>query len=223
MFQQELPLPFTWGGERKGAGRPRTKGGMSHEARKRVTQHSPVHVTMRVVRGLRSLRKKDAYRVVKAAIENASKRDGFAVVHYSVQSDHLHLLIEADGNASLARGIQSLCVRLARNLNKLLGRRGTVFGDRYHLHVLSSPREVHHALSYVLGNSRRHAHKRGVKLPKDFVDPISSSFVFDGWQNFPPTPNSYGFAPPDLPSPTSWLMRTGWRQHGLLDIRKVPV
>ena len=81
------------------------------------------------------------------AIEIASKRVGFAVVHYSVQSDHLHLLIEADGNRSLARGIQALCVRLARNLNKLLGRRGTVFGDRYHLHVLSTPREAHHAVN----------------------------------------------------------------------------
>jgi REP element-mobilizing transposase RayT len=188
-----------------------------------VTEHVPVHVTMRLVRGLRSLRKKDTYRVVKAAIEIASQRTGFAVVHYSVQNDHLHLLIEADGNRSLARGIQSLTVRLARNLNKMLGRSGTVFGDRYHLHVLETPRQVHHALAYVLGNARRHAHKHGITLAKDFVDPISSSFVFDGWQNFPVEAESYGFTPPDLPRPASWLMRTGWRKHGLLDIRRVPV
>src|SRR5574339_82447 len=169
----------TWGGRREGAGRPRTPGvrpGVAHEPRKRVTRHEPVHVTMRLVNGLRSLRKKDTYSVVKTAIELASKRPGFAVVHYSVQRDHLHLLIEADGNSTLTRGIQSLTVRMARNLNKLLGRRGAVFADRYHLHVLKSPRETHRALGYVLNNSRHHAKKQGVKLDRDFVDPISSAW-----------------------------------------------
>jgi REP element-mobilizing transposase RayT len=188
-----------------------------------VTRHVPVHVTMRIVRGLRSLRKKDTYAVVKSAIEIASKRNGFAVVHYSVQSDHLHLLIEADGNRTLARGIQALTVRLARNLNNLLGRTGTVFGDRYHLHVLATPRQVHHALAYVLGNARRHAHKQGMKLAKNFVDPISSSFIFDGWKNFPSDPKTYGFKPPELPRPKSWLMRKGWRMHGLLNIQRIPI
>jgi REP element-mobilizing transposase RayT len=178
---------------------------------------------MRLVRGLKSLRKKDTYRVVKSAIELASKRVGFAVVHYSVQSNHLHLLIEADGNRSLSRGIQSLTVRLARNLNKVLGRSGTVFADRYHLHLLATPREVHHALAYVLNNSRRHAHQQGFALAKDFVDPISSAFTFDGWANFPREPNTYGFTPPNLPRPNTWLMKKGWKKHGLLSIQRIPI
>jgi putative transposase len=222
--QLEFELP-SWGGRRTGAGRPRAEGrrpGVEHERREAVSRHEPVHVTMRLVRGLRSLRNKDTYAIVKKAIELASKRPGFAVVHYSVQRDHLHLLIEAGGNGALSRGIQSLTVRVARNLNKLLRRKGAVFADRYHLHILRSPREIHHALAYVLNNTRRHARKQGIELASDFVDPISSAWTFDGWSNFPAHPNPYGFTPPDLPRPKSWLLRKGWRRHGLLDIRRVP-
>jgi REP element-mobilizing transposase RayT len=195
---------------------------MSHDRRKRVNGNEPMHVTMRIVRGLPSLRRKKTYRVVKTAIELASQRGDFAVVQYSVQKDHLHLMIEARGNASLARGIQSLTVRLARNLNKLLSRRGTVFSDRYHLRILRTPRETHLALRYILNNARRHAKKEGVELARDFVDPISSCFVFDGWKNFPRDPESYGFDPPVLPRASTWLLRVGWRKHGLLDVRRAP-
>jgi putative transposase len=222
--QLEFEL-FSWGGRRKGAGRRLAEGrrpGVKHERRKAVSRHHPMHVTMRLVDGLKSLRNREMYAVVKSAIEIASKRVGFAVVHYSVQTNHLHLLIEADGRASLARGIQSLGVRIARNLNKLLRRRGVVFADRYHVHTLRTPREIHHALAYVLNNARRHAHKRGVKLEKDFVDPISSCWNFDGWANFPPRPKTYGYTPPQLHEPQTWLLRTGWRRHGLLDIRCIP-
>jgi putative transposase len=141
---------------------------------------------------------------LRNAHQHASQRIGFAVVHYSVQSDHLHLLIEADGNTSLARGIRSLTVRLARSLNELLGRSGRVFGDRYHLHVLTTPRQVHHALPTFWG-TRSGMRTRSVKLPKDFVDPISSSFLFD------------------VPEPSSWLMRKGWQMPGLLNIQCIPI
>jgi len=222
----QIPLDLPeWGGRRDGAGRPRAPGRrqtVAHEKRRRLSGREPMHVTMRLVYGLRSLRKKDTYRVVKSAIEIASKRRGFAVVHYSVQRDHLHLLIEARGNGSLARGMQSLSVRIARNLNKLLRRSGPVFADRYHLRILKSPRETRSVLLYVLNNARRHAFKEGILLAPDFVDPISSSWIFDGWTSFPPSAKSYGYTPPDLPRPESWLLRVGWRNHGSLDIRQVP-
>jgi REP-associated tyrosine transposase len=223
MHQEDLPLPV-WGGRREGAGRkPKgSKANPRHERRQGVSGNEPMHVTMRLKRGLPSLRKKRTYRVVKTAIELASKRGDFAVVQYSVQKDHLHLMIEADGNASLAKGIQSLTVRLARNLNGLLRRRGPVFSDRYHLRILKTPREAHLALSYILNNARRHAFKEGVSLERDFVDPISSSFIFKGWANFPANAKMYGFDPPELPKAKTWLLRVGWQKHGLLDVRRVP-
>src|SRR5687767_10310871 len=155
-------LPFDlpqWGGKRSGSGRKPagSKPQMKHERRPRVTGNEPMHVTMRIVRGLPSMRKKKTYRVVKSAIEIASKRQNFRVVQYSVQKDHLHLMIEADGNKLLARGIQSLTVRLARNLNKLFCRKGDVFTDRYHLRIIKTPREAHLALRYILNNVFRHA------------------------------------------------------------------
>ena len=221
--QQEFQFK-TWGGKREGAGRPPTndKAGLKHERRTPVSGNEPMHVTMRIARGLPPLRTRKYYAVVKMAIELASKRADFAVVHYSVQRDHLHLIVEADGTGSLARGIQSLTCRLARNLNKLLGRRGPVFSDRYHLHVLTSPRETANCLHYVLNNTRRHAKKEGVALERDFVDPMSSSFNFDGWSNFPPAPKTWGYTPPVLPEATTWLLRKGWQKYGPFDIRRVP-
>ena len=54
-------------------------------------------------------------------------RFGLSIAHYSVQSNHVHLVVEQDGNG-MARGLKGLCVRLARGWNRVLGRRGPVFG-----------------------------------------------------------------------------------------------
>ncbi|MBL8901071.1 MAG: transposase, partial [Planctomycetes bacterium] len=54
------------------------------------------------------------------------------IIHYSIQKDHLHLLVEADDRTCVARGMNALLSPLARALNKLWGRRGKVFPERYH-------------------------------------------------------------------------------------------
>jgi REP element-mobilizing transposase RayT len=220
MEQGDLGLP-EWGGKRKRAGRKRGRN-TSHVGRERVSRHAPMHVTMRLARGLPSLRKKDRFIVVKAAMELASKRPGFAVIHYSVQHNHLHLMIEAADNKTLARGMQSLSVRIARNLNKLLRRKGTVFSDRYHLRVLKTPTETRLCLLYILNNSKKHAKQDGVPLAPSWVDPFSSASRFDGWLNFPSRYATYGIEPAELPGARSYLLNHAWRKRGLLDIRRVP-
>jgi hypothetical protein len=77
-------------------------------------------------------------------------------VHYSVQGNHLHLLVEAEDRRALSRGMKGLGVRIARGLNRVMGRRGAVLDDRYHGHVLKTPTEVRHARQYLLQNARRH-------------------------------------------------------------------
>src|SRR5256885_896436 len=85
------------------------------------------------------------------------KRFGFRVTHCSVQGNHIHLIAEAENRLSLARGMKGLAVRIARGVNRAVGRRGPLFAERYHAHVLKTPREVRHAIDYLLANWFRHA------------------------------------------------------------------
>jgi hypothetical protein len=221
---QQTTLRFrTWGGERSGAGRPKSSTRVSHVTRPRVTQHVPSHVTLRLVAGLPSLREKRTFRVVREAL-GAPRAGDARVVHYSVQSNHLHLIVEAGNALVLARGMQALSIRLAKRLNRSFARRGRVFADRFHLRPLKTPLEVRRALAYVLNNYRRHADATGPRLPLSFRDACSSAAAFDGWDpqwvHAPPDPRAMSEPFPELAiaaeAPRSFLLRRGWRRHGLL-------
>src|SRR5207237_7775556 len=82
-------------------------------------------------------------------------------------------------------------------------RTGHVWGDRYHAHALRSPREMRHALVYVVMNWRNH-----VPRARGF-DPCSSAFWLDGWKRDlgPPCLSDHGDdedEPPVRPA-TTWL------------------
>jgi hypothetical protein len=131
---------------------------------------------MRVADHVWNLRSRRSFRVFDSAIRGARKRRGFRVVHFSVQGNHLHLIVEASGTRAFALGVRGLSVRLARGLNRMMGRSGPVFEDRYHAHVLRTPAEVRNAVSYVLGNFESHAERRGEpRSSKGWVDPFSSA------------------------------------------------
>jgi REP element-mobilizing transposase RayT len=206
--QEELPIPNTWGGRRKNAGRkPKgEKAGVSHEARPFHERSHPVHVTVRAVEGLGGMRRLHVANEIGRAIRRAKQSPtGLRVIHFSIQSNHLHLIVEAADRAVLARGMQGLLIRIARAINRTLGRRGRVFGDRYHAHALATPREVRHAIAYVLLNHRKHdAHARGVDL-------FSSGRWFDGWSTVAPTDSE---AP--VSAARTWLAGKGWRRHRLI-------
>jgi hypothetical protein len=154
---------------------------------------------------------------VRRALAETS-REWFRVVQFSVQTDHVHLIGEAADKISLSRGIAGLSIRVARAINRVLDRKGTVFSDRYHARALGTPREVRHALVYVLLNFRKHLGR------PPGVDPASSGFWFDGWRlrsaSEPP-----GFQPGDkipVQPARGWLTRVGWRRHGLVDVHERP-
>src|SRR6185503_20762307 len=91
------------------------------------------------------------------------------------------LIVEARDPRELARALQGLCIRMAKGLNRVMGRKGTVFADRYHARSLATPTEVRRALVYVLGNGRKHLTRVGHRLPSSWLDPFSSAAWFDGW------------------------------------------
>jgi hypothetical protein len=143
------------------------------------------------------------------ALAQAS-RGGFRLLHFSIQIDHLHMIVEADDHAALVRGLQGLAIRTARAINRLLGRRGSVWADRHHRRALRTPREVRNAIAYVLLNVRKHLPwSRG-------LDPCSSSQWFDGWHDI--SAQSSGPIRP----PHTWLASIGWRRHGLLRTDEQP-
>jgi REP-associated tyrosine transposase len=134
------------------------------------------------------------------------------VCEFSVQTDHLHLIVEADGSRAFRAGVRGLVVRLAKAVNRALRRHGTVWGDRYHVRLLRTPREVRNALVYVLNNWRKHLHGVGG------LDPRSSAAWFTGWKIWPPQPAIAS----SMPSPRTWLARVGWRVRGPIDPREAP-
>ncbi len=210
----------TWGGKRAGAGRKPAgaRTGVSHLRRAGLSRNHPVHITLKVVGGLENLRKGRLRRAIFRAFARGKDRFGFRLVEFSVQRNHLHLIGEAEDERSLWRGVQGLSVRIARALNKKLGRRGRVFADRYHARALRTPREVRHALRFVLANTNRH----GANVPPGWLDPASSAPLFAGWRHHAPIGADvlHELRPPEgltvLPART-WLLRAGWRAGGLLD------
>ena len=173
---------------------------MPHLRREELASRHPVHVTLRVARGCWNLRSHRALRVLEAAFHAGRERFGFRLVHYSVLGNHLHLITEAAGKESLTRGMKGLEVRVARALNQLMSRKGRVFGDRYHAHVLKTPREAARALRYVLMNFARHARAWGEQVSATFIDPFSSVryLAVDPGETAP------------VSDPRTWLLRLGW-------------
>lgn len=180
---------------------------------------------MRIARDVGSLRRRDVVEIVRVAIAKAH-RDDFRVVEFSVQANHAHLLVEANGPASLTRGMQGLAVRLARRINARLGRRGTFFAERYHGRVLRTPREVRAAIRYVLLNARHHAAQRGQRLAQRWIDPCSSAAWFDGWREpidvRAPWLRTPVAAERPTATPRTWLLGIGWRRWGPIAFDEVP-
>jgi putative transposase len=229
---------------------------VAHRARPDHREEFPVHVTLRARAGLASLRSQRVFPAVREALRAASRdqvrrckspgRSEFRVVQFSVQADHIHLIVEASDRTALERGTRGMVIRTARAINRALGRSGSVWGDRYHARALRTPREVRHGLVYVLMNFRKHRPADRMKL-----DPCSSAPWFDGFlaaggekpaSPAPPPAGTGRIRPASVPATTThtrpavpatttatgpesvpvasartWLGSVGWRRHGLID------
>ena len=217
MAQGFLPFVFR-GGKRKGAGRKPVgeRAGVPRRQREEIKRLVPCHVTVKLLAGLPSLRQEKERVVVMRALQGVQEGLGLAVVHYSIQRNHIHLIVEVASREALARGMQGLLVRMARGLNRLWGRRGPVVADRFHSRLLLSPREVWNALVYVLNNVLKHG---GRLLALAGLDRFASGWWFGGWREV--RAREFGPLTPVAPAMT-WLLREGWRRYGLISFRAVP-
>ena len=134
------------------------------------------------------------------------------------------MIVEAKDKEALANGMKSVGARLARAVNRVCGRSGPVLDGRYHHRLLRTPREVRRALAYVLLNARRHAAKRRrvSRASADPLDPASSARWFDGWRRSAANRLPESTGEPEVARARTWLLRVGWRRHGLVDPSEVP-
>lgn len=197
----QLALPLKekprHGGRRRGAGRkPNGRTPLvSHLARPRFDKATPAHVTLRVRGGIPSLRSSRRFTKILECFAAARGRFGLRLVEFSVMGDHLHLIVEADGAASLSSGMQGIAIRLAKAINRMLERSGRVFADHYHSRLLQTPTELARAIRYVIENAKHHYGEQGT----DF-------FCSRGPRGTEA-----------LSAPISWLLRVGWRRAARLD------
>jgi REP element-mobilizing transposase RayT len=224
------------GGKRRGAGRPPKgkRAGSPHKERPFLHARYPVHVVLRVASAVGKLRRRCVYQAIREATLTTARRDDFRIVHLSIQHNHVHLLVEADDKQALARGMQGFQISAAKHLNAAISkgrpgprRRGTVFPDRYHAEIITSPTQARHTLSYVMNNWRKHDEDRVQPMSAWTIDWFSSAVMFPGWAEYgddvllwrgPPT-----YDPLVVYQPRTWLLRDGWRKvGGTISYREVP-
>ena len=188
MKPQQLELP-TWGGRRKGAGRKQQAPLrlVSHRARPQHVARYPLHAVLRTRTDVPRLRKRAVMEEVRKALRQTGLRGNFRLVHYSVQGNHLHLVVEAEDKVALSRGMQGLASSVARAINRAAARTGKVFADHYFARELRTPAEVRRAVRYVLDN---HLHHVAGLDPQ--TDPCASG--------------------KPLAAPRTWLLSVGWLQ-----------
>jgi REP element-mobilizing transposase RayT len=203
---------------------------VAHRVRPPHRAGEPVHVTLRS--GFKPLRTQFVFPTVRGAIAEANRRarelgGRCRVVHFSVQFDHVHLIVEAPDRAALRRGVSGLTISIARRVNALVNRTGRVFADRWHGRALTSPRAVRHALVYVLANFKKHEsrHAQSAKLDGYSSAPYFADFAEHGGKTpievHPRWRALHGTGPPTL-APRTWLLSEDWRRYGRISVSESP-
>jgi REP element-mobilizing transposase RayT len=151
---------------------------------------------MRMAKGVWSLRSRRSFRVIARSLAHGgADRFGVRVVQFSVQGNHVHWLVEAPDGVALARAMKGLAVRIARGMNRLMGRRGRVIAGRFHARTQKTPTEVRRAIAYIRDNARKHAAARGERVTLSWRDPFATDASGAA--------RVLGFA---LPVPVTWLL-----------------
>ena len=240
--QQPLRFGGRRGGKRRRAGRkPKVPGrpGSPHKVRPELKPRFPVHVILRAVKAVGSLRKRHVYKALRDATISVAKRElnavvdgAFRIVHVSLQRTHVHLLVEADHKMALSRGMQSFQISAAKHINRACSkgraqrRRGSVFPDRFHQEIITTPSQARRTLSYVLNNWRKHREDRAAVAADWNVDPFSTGVLFDGWCERQDELFLWRwrdtYDPLVVYLPKTWLLREGWRKAGTISFHAVP-
>jgi len=189
---------------------------VGHRKREEFSGTRVVHITCRIREGLPSLREVGTVAMLFNYLLRNCEREGFRIVEFSVQGNHVHMLCEADSKEALSRAMNGILCGMARRLNRQWKRRGRVFADRYHAEGITTPTQCRHALIYVLANVFKH----GGRAEGTKVDTFSTAawFPFDGGRCEHPL----GKRRKPAAGARTWLLRDGWRMSGRITMRDHP-
>ena len=95
-------------------------------------------VVLKVRRGL-SLDGAAVEREVAKAFEDGQARSRFRLAGWKLHGDHAHVSVEAKTSDELGDAMKSVTSLFAHAVNRALGRRGAVLGDRYRLLAPEKP------------------------------------------------------------------------------------
>jgi putative transposase len=217
--QLEFKKVGGWSGYRRGAGRPNRSQTVNHMRRPRVDFSKPLHITQKLKSGIPSLRRKDFERLFHGSLQGA-KEAGLHVIQYSLQHDHIHMVVEVANNKKLRAGMYSLASSFARALQKKMGLTGGIFKGSFHMVVITSPTQMKRVLTYVLLNYCKHSKML------EHLDPFSSGRFFVKWREllgrkrwnpvleWEIQGEREDAAVIGLSPPQSWLARQGWLRAG---------
>jgi REP element-mobilizing transposase RayT len=129
---------------------------MPHLRRPTLAARFPVHITWRMSQGIRNLRSRRSFARLARAFYTSAVRFGYRIVHYAIIGDRVHLIVEARDQGALAIGMQSLGIRIAQSLNRMMQRQGRVLADRYRARILQTLTEVRHCVRRLQINAHNH-------------------------------------------------------------------
>lgn len=229
-------------------GRPKKPGAKQRHAKRPVFHtRRALHITLRVERSIGSLRKRLCYAAIQSAALTVLPHEDCRIIALSIQRTHLHLIVEAETSEALSAGMKAFQISAAKQLNAAVSRagswwvrrraraaiaqlpkrrKGRVFADRYHARVITSPRQARRELAYVLNNWRKHGEDQVGVTRTWVIDPFATGWCFDGWRERADSPFVWRlratYEPIPVYLPRTWLLREGWRRHGLISTHEVP-
>ena len=234
----------------KRLGRPKKQGARQrHVKRPEFRTPRALHITLRVERAVGSLRRRLCYAAIQSSALTVLPHEDCRIVALSIQRTHLHLIVEADTSEALSAGMKAFQISAAKQLNAAVSRagswwerrqarargedaqlpqrrKGRVFADRYHARMITSPRQARRELAYVLNNWRKHGEDQVGVARSWVIDPFATGWCFDGWRERADSPFVWRlratYEPIPVYLPRTWLLREGWRRHGLISTHEVP-
>jgi REP element-mobilizing transposase RayT len=158
----------------KGAGRKAIHDkGIRHIEREVIKKDTVLHLTLKIEKNKANLKNKSILKALQQSIKKA-RLLGLKVIQYTLEYDHVHLLVESSDKISLGKGMQSLGISFSKKINKIKKQNGKVFKTRYHFRKLSTPREIKNVLNYILGNGVKHKESSSIVSPFNSLSVITA-------------------------------------------------
>lgn len=168
----------------KGSGRPAIHDrGIRHISRDEIKRPTPLHLTIKIEKSKAGLKNKGILKILHHAIKK-SRLVGLKIIHYTLEFDHVHLLVEATDKVSTSKGMQSFGITFSKGINKIKNLKGRVFKTRYHYRKLNSAREIKNVLNYILGNSIKHKQSSSIITPYNSLLAVNDfSKLYPGFES----------------------------------------